>query len=184
MQQPVYQPHNPYMPPGPVIGPAIPPHGLLPPPQIIQQPVHHPIMVLQPTPLINPRPSLPPARRQASQSDWAPSRRKFNVAEWAQEHRPRTPHSSANAGLQTTSTITSTASPYIATPRYGPNLDVMYPRGSGQASEQLRSLTSTATPTYSAITKSTTFPFEVAATNTGPVAGGVLRISNVSTAEG
>ena len=184
MQQPLYHPHNPYLPHGPVIGPAIPQHGLLPPPPMIQQPVHQPIIVLQPTPMINPRSSLPPARRQASQSEWAPSRRKFNVAEWAQEHRPRTPHSSTNAGPQTASSVAPTASNPIVTPRYGPNVEVMYPRGSGQASEQLRSLTSTATPTYSDITKSTAFPFEVAATNTGPVTGGVLRISNVSMAEG
>ena len=184
MQQPVYQPHNPYMYHGPVIGPAVPQPGmLLPPPQLVHQPFHQPIVVVQPTPLVNPRSSLPPARRQASQSEWAPGGRKFNIAEWAQEHRPRTPQSSTNTAAQRTNNIAPIAPNYTATARYGPGVNVMYPRGSGEASEQLRSLTSTGTPTYSAITESTTFPFEVAATNTRPVTGGVLRISNVSKAE-
>ena len=180
-QQPFYPPHNAYMHHGPMVG--VPQHGLLPPPQMIQQPVHQPIMVMQPTPIINPRSSLPPARRQASQSEWAPGRRKFNVAEWAQKSRLRTqtPQSSSNTPAQRTSNIAPTAPNYTATRRYGPGIDIMYPRGTGQASEQLRSLTSNGTPTYSAAAENTTFPFEVAATKTGPVTGGVLRISNAST---
>ena len=51
----------------------------------------------------------------------------------------------------------------------------------GEPSQQLRSLTSNGTPTYSAAADNTTFPFEVAATDTRPVTGGVLRISNAST---
>ena len=155
---------------------------LLLPPLPMQVPMQQPIVVVQSNPPVNSRSSLPPARRQASQSVWAPGRGQFNVAEWAQEHRPRTPTSSRNAAAPP-GTINATAPVQNVPIRYGPNVDIMYPRGTGQPSEQLRSLTNIQTPGFTALTDGSTFPFEVPATNTGPATGGVIRISNVSTIE-
>lgn len=99
-----------------------------------------PTVVVQPNPLVTSRSSLPSARRQASQSVWAPGRRQFNVAEWAQKHRPRISTSSTNAAAPS-GTSNATASHQNTSTRYGSNVDIMYSRGTGQTSEQLRSLT-------------------------------------------
>ena len=181
MHHPSYPPQQAYGYHGPIIGTPLPQHGLLAPPQMIQQPLPQPIVLVQPVPIIPVRSSLPPARRQSSQSVWAPSRRGFNVAEWAQEHRPRTPPSSTNVAAQAPNS--NPTGGQSTTARYGSTIDTMYPQAGEQRSEQLRSLISNETPGYSVMTDGHTFPFEVVAKNTRPATGGVVRISNVSTAE-
>ena len=163
----------------PFLGPQ---YRFLPPPQVVRQPLQQPtIMLVEDRPITPPRTSLPPARRQASQSVWAHGKKKFNVAEWAQEHRPRTPHASSNVTGQTTSINNAITAIHTNTTRYGPHIDVMYPRTTGETSQQLRSLTGTE-PGYSAVTQGSTFPFEIAITNSKAATGGVIRITNVSRA--
>ena len=208
MQHPMYGHNSPYLHYGPAYPNAMPPMGFPPPHygvpgnyQPLRQPFHHQIAMIPPQhyqmpqphePLsapgaepasayLNPRTSLPPAPRQATQSIWSSATKRgkqFNIAEWAQENRPTTPQASSASALPS---LNPAPGSNAAVTRYGNGSDAMYPRAVGGPSQGLRDLTGGGEPTFTRMSDAASFPFEESARGGRPAAFGVIRIGNVST---